>query len=344
MQQLYANYSLLMIMLGAGIITLLLQSIAGHVMNDLLEECSKIAGTKNPWIRNLIKKFQVCYELHIPAKDVGGFVDRYLLEYRAYHIRLSTWENVGLYGAWFVGMYFGVCTIYGIYIQTSLQVYGMYCIYTVIILALIFGGELLMQVHAHKKMIRIYLLDYLENSLQPRLENQYLYPEEQAKYQQAYFEEPEQQTLALAAGNEETEQQTLALAAGNEETEQQTLALAAGNEETEQEKEAVWSIAGRWQDGMEYAVHEEWQNEHGHACKQTLAPAWPEGDMCKQTSAPTWPEGDMCKQTSAPAWPEGDMCKQTSAPAWLEKGIRGQKEQRAEEKLTLLGEIMEEYF
>ena len=173
MQQLYANYSLLMIMLGAGIITLLLQSIAGHVMNDLLEECSKIAGTKNPWIRNLIKKFQVCYELHIPAKDVGGFVDRYLLEYRAYHIRLSTWENVGLYGAWFVGMYFGVCTIYGIYIQTSLQVYGMYCIYTVIILALIFGGELLMQVHAHKKMIRIYLLDYLENSLQPRLENQY---------------------------------------------------------------------------------------------------------------------------------------------------------------------------
>lgn len=288
MQQLYANYSLLMIMLGAGIITLLLQSIACHVMNDLLEECSKIAGTKNPWIRNLIKKFQVCYELHIPAKDVGGFVDRYLLEYRAYQIRLSTWENVGLYGAWFVGMYFGVCTIYGIYIQTSLQVYGMYCIYTVIILALIFGGELLMQVHAHKKMIRIYLLDYLENSLQPRLENQYLHPEEQAKYQQAYFEEPEQQTLALAAGNEETEQ----------------------------EKEAVWSIAGRWQDGMEYAVHEEWQNEHGHACKQTLAPTWPEGDMCKQTSA----------------------------PAWLEKGIRGQKEQRAEEKLTLLGEIMEEYF
>ena len=288
MQQLYANYSLLMIMLGAGIITLLLQSIAGHVMNDLLEECSKIAGTKNSWIRNLIKKFQVCYELHIPAKDVGGFVDRYLLEYRAYQIRLSTWENVGLYGAWFVGMYFGVCTIYGIYIQTSLQIYGMYCIYTVIILALIFGGELLMQVHAHKKMIRIYLLDYLENSLQPRLENQYLYPEEQAKYQQAYFEEPEQQTLALAAGNEETEQ----------------------------EKEAVWSIAGRWQDGMEYAVHEEWQNEHGHACKQT----------------------------SAPTWPEGDMCKQTSAPAWLEKGIRGQKEQRAEEKLTLLGEIMEEYF
>lgn len=288
MQQLYANYSLLMIMLGAGIITLLLQSIAGHVMNDLLEECSKIAGTKNPWIRNLIKKFQVCYELHIPAKDVGGFVDRYLLEYRAYQIRLSTWENVGLYGAWFVGMYFGVCTIYGIYIQTSLQIYGMYCIYTVIILALIFGGELLMQVHAHKKMIRIYLLDYLENSLQPRLENQYLYPEEQAKYQQAYFEEPEQQTLALAAGNEETER----------------------------EKEAVWSIAGRWQDGMEYAVHEEWQNEHGYACKQT----------------------------SAPAWPEGDMCRQTSAPAWLEKGIRGQKEQRAEEKLTLLGEIMEEYF
>ena len=159
-----------------------------------------------------------------------------------------------------------------------------------------------MQVHAHKKMIRIYLLDYLENSLQPRLENQYLYPEEQAKYQQAYFEEPEQQTLTLAAGSEETER----------------------------EKEAVWSIAGRWQDGMEYAVHEEWQNEYGHACKQT--------------SALARPEEDECKQNLSPAWPEKNMCKQTSAPAWLEEGIREQKEQRAEEKLTLLGEIMEEYF
>ena len=46
---------------------------------------------------------------HIPAKDVGGFVDRYLLEYRAYQIRdhITRREDAGLHGAWFVGMYFG---------------------------------------------------------------------------------------------------------------------------------------------------------------------------------------------------------------------------------------------
>lgn len=73
MQQLYANYSLLMIMLGAGIITLLLQSIAGHVMNDLLEECSKIAGTKNPWIRNLIKKISSVLRTTYSGKRCGRF-------------------------------------------------------------------------------------------------------------------------------------------------------------------------------------------------------------------------------------------------------------------------------
>ena len=69
MQQLYANYSLLMIMLGAGIITLLLQSIAGHVMNDLLEECS--CRDEKPVDPQFDQNFSV-YEPHIPAKDVGG--------------------------------------------------------------------------------------------------------------------------------------------------------------------------------------------------------------------------------------------------------------------------------
>lgn len=189
MKELYEGYDLLTVMLGIGIVTVIMQSMAGWIIGRLLEDCTQIAGTKNPWIRSLIGKFEICYQLRIPAKDVGGFLDRYLWEYRCGRIRLSTWSNMGIYGAWLGGMYFGVCTIIGIYSDTTLRIYGVYCIYTLIVMAMIFGGELLLQLHSRQKMIRVYLLDYLENTLQPRLENQYLYPEEQEEYQRAYFEE-----------------------------------------------------------------------------------------------------------------------------------------------------------
>ena len=189
MKGLYENYDLLTVMLGIGIVTVIMQSVAGWVTGRLLEECTQIAGTKNPWIRSMIGKFEICYQLRIPAKDVGGFLDRYLWEYRFGRIRLTTWANMGIYGAWLGGMYFGVCTIIGIYSDTTLRVYGLYCIYTLIVMSMIFGGELLLQLRFRQKMIRVYLLDYLENTLQPRLENQYLYPDEQEEYMRSYFEE-----------------------------------------------------------------------------------------------------------------------------------------------------------
>ncbi|MCH5267251.1 MAG: hypothetical protein J1E62_02805 [Lachnospiraceae bacterium] len=189
MKELYEGYDLLTVMLGIGIVTVILQSVAGWITGRLLEDCSQIAGTKNPWIRSLIGKFEICYQLRIPAKDVGGFLDRYLWEYRFGGIRLATWGSMGLYGAWLTGMYFGICTIIGIYSETTLRVYGLYCIYALVVISMIFGGELLLQLRARHKMVRVYLLDYLENTLQPRLENQYLHPEEQEEYQRAYFEE-----------------------------------------------------------------------------------------------------------------------------------------------------------
>lgn len=189
MKELYESYDLLTVMLGIGVVTVVMQSVAGWVMARLLEDCTQIAGTKNPWIRSLIAKFEICYQLRIPARDAGGFLDRYLWEYRCGGIRLSTWGSMGIYGAWLVGMYFGVCTIVGIYSGTTLREYGLYCVYTVVVLSMIFGGELLLQLHSRQKMIRVYLLDYLENTLKPRLENQYFHSEEMEEYQREYFDE-----------------------------------------------------------------------------------------------------------------------------------------------------------
>lgn len=187
----YESFILLWGMLAIGGVAIVLQCMASKIQGELLVECKQPAGTKNQWIKNLRNKFEVCYELHIPVQDVGGFLDRYLWEYRYGNIRLHTWESMGIYGAWLVATYFGVCTILALYTGSSLRVYGVYCIYTLVLLCMIFGCDLLLQIHAKQKMIRVYLLDYLENTLKSRYENQYLYPEEQEEYQREYFEEEE---------------------------------------------------------------------------------------------------------------------------------------------------------
>lgn len=241
MKELYESYDLLTVMLGIGIVTVIMQSVAGWVMAKLLEDCTQIAGTKNPWIRSLIAKFEICYQLRIPARDVGGFLDRYLWEYRRGGIRLATWASMGIYGAWLVGMYFGVCTIIGIYSETSLREYGLYCVYTVVVLSMIFGGELLLQLHSRQKMIRVYLLDYLENTLKPRLENQYFHPEELEEYQREYFDE----TVSDDSVSPEEE------IAGNW---QGALDAAVGEGEDKQEKETklpAWVEEGLSDKGQE---------------------------------------------------------------------------------------------
>ena len=100
MQQLYANYSLLMIMLGAGIITLLLQSIAGHVMNDLLEECSKIAGTIiylgkcwTVWGMVCGNVFWGVYDLWDIYSDITSSL-WYVLYLHRYHISTYFWRRI----------------------------------------------------------------------------------------------------------------------------------------------------------------------------------------------------------------------------------------------------------
>lgn len=187
MRELYMEYDLLLAMIAVGAATIGFQCIGGWMLWELQKECGRLGKTKQPWLRGIIMKFIACYKLRLPVHNVSCFVDRYLQECRFHRLGLTAWLNVGICGAWVEGILFGVGTVVGVYYRTDIQIFWFYGIDTIVILSLIMGSDFFLQIHARHRVIRIYLVDYLENTLQPRLENHYLHPEEEESYQREYF-------------------------------------------------------------------------------------------------------------------------------------------------------------
>ncbi len=183
----YENYDLLFIMILTGAMIVVLQCVAGWLLGRLYRDCSMIATTENSWIRGMIGRYEAGYQLRVPVSDIPSFVDKNIAEYRFQRLSMEQWADIGIYGAWVECFMMGVITLIGISYQTSLYTFGIYGIYLILILTMILGCDFFLQTHSHQRGIRMYLLDYLENTLRSRMENHYLHPEEEKAYQQEYF-------------------------------------------------------------------------------------------------------------------------------------------------------------
>lgn len=203
MKEWYTNYDLLLIMIIAGVVIVALQCVAGWLLGNLYRDSSVIGTTDNPWLRGMVKRYEAGYQLRVPINDASSFVDKNIAEYRFHRLSIEQWADIGVYGAWLECILMGISTLIGVYYKTSMYTFGIYGIYMVMILALIMGCEFFLQTHAHQRGIRIYILDYIENTLRPRLENHYLHPEEEEAYQREYF--LEDQTTVAEEGEKPSE-------------------------------------------------------------------------------------------------------------------------------------------
>ncbi len=210
MREWYINYDLLLIMIVIGVFIVALQCMAGWLLGNLYRDSSMISTTENPWLRGMIKRYEAGYQLRVPINDVSSFVDKNIGEYRMHRLSIEQWADIGVYGAWMECILMGISTLIGVYYKTSLYTFGIYGIYMVLILAMIMGCEFFLQTHAHQKGIRIYILDYIENTLRPRLENHYLHPEEEEAYQREYFLEDQMAVAGEIKEPEESAKETQA--------------------------------------------------------------------------------------------------------------------------------------
>lgn len=206
MKEWYMEYDLLAVMVGIGIITVSLQCIGGCLIGDLYRNSSYMNTTENPWLKKVIGRFEAGYQLMIPVNNVSVFVDRNIAEYRFLNLSMEQWRDMGIYGTWIECILMGISTLIALYSQAELQIFGIYGLYLAVILSLIMGCEFLMQSHSHQKSMRLYMVDYFENSLRPRLENHYLHPEKEEAYQNAYF--TEKQVSATQEEPTETQRDT----------------------------------------------------------------------------------------------------------------------------------------
>lgn len=190
MRSFLEQYDVLFLMTAVGMVTILLKCISAWMYQRLIQDAGKMATTENRWIRSMVVKFEAYYKLKLPVKNVEYFVERYLYEYHFLGVTMMTWENMGVYGFVTVGMMYIFSMLLGMYYQIAVSQQLIYGTVTLLLLSMIGSAEFFLQIHRKDRILRIHLLEYMENTLRSRMENEYLHPREREAYQREYFEEP----------------------------------------------------------------------------------------------------------------------------------------------------------
>ncbi len=193
MRERLIQFDVFYFMMALTVVSIVAKGIGVLLYRYLIRESGQMAATKNYWLKGMMIKFEAYYKLRISVHNVENFVERYLYGYRFLGISLIGWENVGYYGAAamlstgvlaaFAAAYYGLALqwylLLGFTASTLLMLHGI--------------AELLLHSHRHRRIFRIQLIDYMENTMRARLENEYFHQEESRRYQMEYFQEKGQE-------------------------------------------------------------------------------------------------------------------------------------------------------
>lgn len=155
----------------------------------LEKAAGNIGKSKHRLMKSLRVKFDTCYQLKIGVPNVEIFVEKYLRHYRVFGLHLLTWENVC-----------NLCMLLTMLISLGGGIFTLYLGMTpeVVFISLGCGiagnGVILLfdclyGVNNKRELLRVDILDFLENIYKPRLENETFHSQMLEEYQQEYFEE-----------------------------------------------------------------------------------------------------------------------------------------------------------
>ncbi|MFT4144963.1 MAG: hypothetical protein QM644_10960 [Mobilitalea sp.] len=195
---LYDNNILLYTFAGLGGLGFLLRFIVNLVYKYLVRESDRLGETKNKTLQRMKMKFTTGYKLMIGVNNVDTFVDKNVLKYKFCRILLSTWDNACGLILYLNLLIVPIITVFGV-------AYG--CGQDQILLAGAVGisssGMLIIvdkffNVAAKKKLLRLNLLDYLENICKVRVEQELLNPELIEQYRRDYYQTVESKEMVHA--------------------------------------------------------------------------------------------------------------------------------------------------
>ncbi|MCI7061398.1 MAG: hypothetical protein MR965_04270 [Lachnospiraceae bacterium] len=188
MKVLLENYNILFILMGVCALSVVLKAASYGLYHKLLWDSNQMGTTGNRWMKAMMSKFEAYYKLHISIHNVENFVDRYLYHYRFMGISLQAWENIGYYfsGVIVAGAGLG-CFLAGYYGMPA-EWFWITGLVSLLLLCVQAASELFFDTHKCLRVLRIQLIDYMENTMRARLENEYFNQEAVEKYQMEYFQ------------------------------------------------------------------------------------------------------------------------------------------------------------
>lgn len=164
------------------------KGMLSHTYKRLMNAAKDMGHSEHRLMKSLRVKFETCYKLKIGVSNVDIFVEKYLRHYRVMGLHLKTWEAfcnqcmllamIGSLGGGIWAMIQGLNQRV-IFLSLFAGILGNGII-------LLFDG--LYGVQNKRELLRIDMMDFLENIYKPRLENETFHSQMMEEYQQEYFD------------------------------------------------------------------------------------------------------------------------------------------------------------
>lgn len=202
---LYDNNIIIYTYAGLCGLGLLLRLIVDLVYKHLVKESDNLGETKNKMLKHVKMKFETCYKLKIGVNNVDTFVDKSILKYRFCGLLLSTWDNVCGQVLFLNLLIVPLIAVYGVIYdcgQEHILFTGSVGILSSAVLILV---DKSINLNAKKKILRLNLLDYLENFCKVRLEQEAEHPELTSQLRREYIQATETVKQTGAAVTPESE-------------------------------------------------------------------------------------------------------------------------------------------
>lgn len=156
---------------------IILPIVINGKLRKLLRAAEHPAKSNHPLVKSMVNKFTACYKLKIGVNSVDNFVDKYVYSYKTGGLYLSTWDRLCGQPVRILGITAMAGLVYGYFIKGGQPAWlstAWLCLGTAALLIL-YGSFF-----DRKELIRLFayeMKDYLANSLQSKLEQEYVYPE-----------------------------------------------------------------------------------------------------------------------------------------------------------------------
>ncbi|MDF2513271.1 MAG: hypothetical protein K0S04_3137 [Herbinix sp.] len=188
LQNLYNENIVIYAFAGLGAFGLLLRLIVNLVYKHLMKESDQLGETKNKMLKHIKLKFSTCYKLKIGVNNVDTFVDKNILKYRFCGLLLSTWENFCGQVLYLILLAVPIITVFAVLEDCGQDIILMTGAVGILSAAVLILVDKSINLSGKKKIMRLNLLDYLENFCKVRLEQETSNPELIEQYRQEYFQ------------------------------------------------------------------------------------------------------------------------------------------------------------